>query len=147
MTDENQSLPQNTGDMSDILRELATLDPLDDRALKILLSDDEQFTLLAEALSGKSLDEDKIININGELVLSVKGRLIRLDALRDTSAGYINIEGQIEASDFPFKRHVFHGAFIYVSGLQKSETWQSLKPVTSIVIYKDKGQAGFIEKA
>jgi len=130
-----------------ILQELATLNPLDDRAFRILLSDDEQFIVLAEALLGQKLDEDKIININGEIVLSVKGRLIRLDALRDTNIGYVNMEGQMDASDFPFKRHVFHGAFVYVNGIQKSGSWDELKPAISIVVYKDKGGDAVIETA
>ena len=130
-----------------ILQELATLNPLDDRAFRILLSDDEQFIVLAEALLGQKLDEDKIININGEIVLSVKGRLIRLDALRDTNIGYVNMEGQMDASDFPFKRHVFHGAFVYVNGIQKSGSWNELKPAISIVVYKDKGGDAVIETA
>jgi len=134
-------------DRESILQELATLNPLDDRAFKILLSDDEQFAVLLEAFLGKKLDEDKIININGEVVLSVKGRLIRLDALRDTDIGYVNMEGQMDATGFPFKRHVFHGAFVYVNGIQKSGSWGELKPAISIVVYKDKGSDDAIETA
>ena len=63
-----------------ILQELATINPLDDRAFRILLSDKEQFKALYEALLGEALNEDKIISINGEIVFSVKGRLIRLDS-------------------------------------------------------------------
>ena len=131
----------------DILQELATLDPLDDRAFAILASDDEQFRLMAEAFSGKALDDDKLININGELALTVKGRLIRLDSLRDTTSGFFNLEGQVQASKFPFKRHVFYSAFIYVNGIQKGGAWDDLKPVISIVIYKNKGDAHLMETA
>ena len=131
----------------DILQELATLNPLDDRAFKILLSDPEQFIALSEAFLEKSFDEDKIIAINGEIVLSVKGRLVRLDSLHDTDVGYVNMEGQIDALQFPFKRHVFYGSFVYVNGIQKSENWDKLKPAISIVIYKDKGDDGVIETA
>ena len=129
------------------MQELATLNPLDDRAFKILLSDDDQFIALSEAFLEEKLDQDKIININGEIVLSVKGRLIRLDALRDTNVGYINIEGQMDAMDFPFKRHVFHGAYVCINGIQESDSWDNLKPTISIVVYKDKGGNAVIETA
>ena len=130
-----------------ILQELATLNPLDDRAFRILLSDNEEFKALSEALLNKKLDEDKIVSINGEIVFSVKGRLMRFDILRDTDMGFINIEGQMNATDFPFKRHVFHGAFAYANGIQKSESWDKLKPAISIVIYKDKGDSAVVETA
>ena len=129
------------------MQELATLNPLDDRAFRILLSDNEQFKVLSEALLEQKLDEDKIISINGEIVFSVKGRLLRFDALHDTDIGYVNTEGQMDAADFPIKRHIFHGAFVYVNGIQKSESWDKLKPAISIVIYKDKGDDGVIETA
>ena len=131
----------------DILQELATLDPLDDRAFAILASDDEQFKLMAEAFSGKALDDGKLININGEFVLSANGRLIRLDSLRDATSEFFNLEGQIQTSKFPFKRHIFYSAFIYINGIQKGDEWDKLKPVTSIVIYKNKGDADLIETA
>lgn len=130
-----------------ILKELATLNPLDDRAFKILLSDNVQFMLLAEALSGAKLDKDSIIDINGEIVMSVNGRAIRLDSLHDTNEGYVNMEGQIAAIDFPFKRHIFHSAAIYVNGIQKGDSWQNLKPVISIVVYKDKSDSELFESA
>ena len=133
--------------MDDILLELATQDPLDDRAFKILLSDDEQFVTLAEAFSAERLDADSIVDINGEIVLTVKGRLIRLDTLRDTNIAYINIEGQIEPALFPYKRHLFHGTVVYTTGIQKSESFQNLKPVISIVVYKKKSDAKLIENA
>jgi len=131
----------------ELLQELATLNPLDDRAIKILLSDKEQFQALAEALLEQKLDGDKIISINGEIVFSVKGRLIRFDALHDTDIGYVNTEGQMETADFPFKRHVFHVSYAYANGIQKSESWDKLKPAISIVIYKDKGSDDVIETA
>ena len=143
----NENKPLSPGENINILKELATLDPLEDRAFKILLSDDAQFALLAEAFTGQKIDEDCIIDINGEIVFTVKGRLIRLDSLRDTSLGYVNMEGQIVATDFPYKRHIFHSAAIYVNGIQKSDSWQDLKPVVSIVVYKDKGEASLIETA
>ena len=133
--------------MDDILLELATQDPLDDRAFRILLSDDEQFVALAEAFTAENLDTDSIVDINGELVLTVKGKLIRLDTLRDTDIAYINMEGQIDAALFPYKRHLFYGSVIYAMGIQKSETYQNLKPVISIVVYKKKGTADLIENA
>ena len=143
----NENKPLSPDDSINILKELATLDPLEDRAFKILLSDDTQFALLAEAFSGQKIDEDSIIDINGEIVMSVKGRAIRLDSLRDTNEGYLNMEGQIIATDFPFKRHVFHSAAIYVNGIQKGDSWHDLKPAISIVVYKDKGDAKLIRIA
>jgi len=146
MHDENQPLSQNVSEV-DILKELATLDPLDDRAFKILASDDEQFKVLAELFSGETLDGEKIINMNGEIVLTIEGRLIRVDILRDTDTAFINLDAQIKTSDFPFKRHVFYTAAIYAHGIQKSDSWEKLKPVISIVIYKDKGEAALYQKA
>ena len=130
-----------------ILQELATLNPLADRALKILPRDKEQFVALSEALLEQKFDEDKIISINGEIVFSVNGRLIHFDALHDTDIGYVNTEGQMDATGFPFKRHVFHASFAYANGIQKSESWDILKPAISIVIYKDKGESAVIETA
>jgi len=131
----------------ELLQELATLNPLDDRAVKILLSDKEQFKALSDTLLEQNLDEDKIISINGEIVYSVKGRLVYLDSLHDTDLGYVNMEGQMEAAHFPIKRHIFYGAFVYVNGIQKSDSWDKLKPSICIVIYKDKGDAAAIETA
>ncbi|MCL2200096.1 MAG: hypothetical protein FWB80_14380 [Defluviitaleaceae bacterium] len=131
---------------ADILKELSTLDPLDDRAFRIFISDDEQFTLLAEAFSGEALDGEKIIHMNGEIVLTANGRLIRTDALRGTATAFFNMEGQIETADFPLKRHIFYTAVIYANGIQKGDTWEKLKPVISIVIYKDKTETALIEK-
>ena len=130
-----------------IIKELATLDPLDDRAFRIFLSDDVQFTLLAEAFSGETLDGEKIVHMNGEIVLTAKGKLIRADSLRDTDSAFINIDGQIKTSDFPFKRHVFYTAAIYANGIKQGGAWDSLKPVISIVIYKNKGDSDLFEKA
>ena len=130
----------------DILKELATLNPLEDRPFKILASDDEQFKVLAESFSGESLDGEKIIHMNGEIVLTANGRLIRTDVLRDTSVAFFNLEGQIKTADFPLKRHIFHATAIYASSLQKSDSWEKLKPVISIVIYKDKGDTALFEK-
>ena len=146
MTDESKSVPQNPSEI-DIIKELATLDPLDDRAFKILVSDDEQFKTLAESFSSEVLDDEKIIHMNGEIVLTVNGRLIRVDSLRNTTTAYINMDGQIIAEKFPFKRHVFYSALIYANGIQKGDDWEKLKPVISIVVYKDKGEAALFEKA
>ena len=84
--------------------------------------------------------------MNGEIVLTANGRLIRTDVLRDTDIALFNLEGQIKAADFPLKRHLFYAAVIYASSLQKGDAWEKLKPVISIVIYKDKGDAALIEK-
>ena len=54
--------------------------------------------------------EEKIIYMNGEIVLTIKGKMIRLDALRDTNGAFINIDGQIKTNDFPFKRHVLYAS-------------------------------------
>ena len=132
---------------NDIIKEIATQDPLDDRAFKILLSDDEIFTALATSIRGSRLDEDSIIDINGEMVFTVKGRVIRLDTLRATSMEYINIEGQIDPALFPYKRHLYYSAVIYAMSLQKSESFHDLKPVTSIVVYKKKPGTNLMETA
>lgn len=145
MNDENK-VPFHNITEADILKELAALDPLDDRAFRIFISNDEQFALLAESLSGEALDGEKIIHMNGEIVLTANGRLIRTDSLRSTDATFFNIEGQIKTEDFPLKRHIFYTAIIYVNGIQKGDSWEKLKPVISIVIYKDKGDAALIEK-
>jgi len=146
MTDENKPMPQNISEI-DILKELATLDPLDDRAFRIYISDDEEFSFLAESISGESLDGEKIIHMNGEIVLTANGRLIRTDALRGTATAFFNMESQIETDDFPLERHIFYTAVIYASGIQKGDSWDKLKPVISIVIYKDKGETALVENA
>ena len=132
---------------AEVLRELATLDPLDDRAFKILLSDDDIFTALAEAIRGENLDTESIVDINGEIAVTVKGKVIRLDALRATNEEYVNIEGQIDPVSFPYKRHLYYATVIYAMSLQKSEPYQDLKPVTSIVVYKKKPDARLMETA
>ncbi|MCL1882634.1 MAG: PD-(D/E)XK nuclease family transposase [Defluviitaleaceae bacterium] len=146
MNDENQPLSQNVSEV-DILKELATLDPLDDRAFRILASDDEQFKILAESFSGETLDGEKIIHMNGEIVLTAYGKLIRVDSLRDVDSAFINLDGQVKTSAFPFKRHVFYTAAIYANGIQMGDSWGNLKPVISIVIYKDKGETALFQKA
>ena len=145
MIDENKPMLQNLNEI-DILRELATLDPLDDRAFRIYISDDEEFSFLAESISGEALDREKIISLNGEIVLTANGRLIRTDSLRGTTTAFFNVESQIETDGFPLKRHIFYTAVIYASGIQKGDSWEKLKPVISIVIYKDKGEAALFEK-
>jgi len=144
MNDENKPIPKIISEI-DILKELSTLDPLDDRAFKILISDDEQFTFMAESFSGENLTEEKIIHMNGEIVLTANGRLIRTDSLRGTVAAFFNMESQIETEKFPLKRHIFYTAVIYASGIQKGDSWEKLKPVISIVIYKE-NNAALIEK-
>ena len=130
----------------DIINEIATLDPLSDRPFKILVSDDEQYKFLAESFSGEIIGDEQIIQMNGEIVLTIGGRLVRTDATRGATAAVFNIESQIIAKDFPLKRHVFYTAVIYASGIQKSDPWDKLKPVISIVIYKSKDDAPLIEK-
>jgi len=145
MNEENQCTSQIVSEIA-ILKELATLDPLSDRPFKVLISDDEQFTLLAESFSGETLDGEKIVHMNGEIVLTAGGRLIRMDALRGTDTALFNIEGHQITEDFPLKRHIFYTAVIYAHGLQKGDAWEKLKPVISIVVYKDKGDVALIEK-
>jgi len=147
MNDENQPLSQNVNEI-DILREIATLNPLDDRAFKLLVSDDEQFMFLAEALSGETIGDGKFINMNGEIVLTVKNKATRVDILRGTDTAFFNLEGQIVTADFPLKRHIFYTAAIYAHELEKGDKlWEKLKPVISIVIYKDKGDLPLFENA
>ena len=131
----------------EILKELATLDPLDDDAFRLLAADDEQFIALSEAILKKKLDEDKVIAINGEISLFIRGKCIRLDSLRDTNIGYIGKEGQINARRFPLKRHILYVSVIYAYGIKEGEDYQVLKPAICIVLYKDKGDAALIETA
>lgn len=132
----------------DILKELATLDPLDDGAFKMLVSDDDEFIFLAESISGETINDDKIIHMNGEILSTVKGKAIRADSLRGTSFALFNMEGQVKASDYPVKRHIYYTAAIYAHELEKGDkSWEKLKPVISIVIYKHKGDAPLFENA
>lgn len=131
----------------DILKDLATLEPLNDKALKILLSDDEHFRELAEACLDKKIAEGDLLDINGELLFSVKGKLVRLDSVRRTIDGLINIEGQTDQYKFPFKRHLYYWAAMYVSELPEGAEYKDLKSAISIVVYKDKGDTELIEKA
>jgi len=130
-----------------LLSELATLDPLEDHPLKIMLSDDDQFKKLAEAFSGETFTPGKYFQMNGEIVLTTGGKLIRVDSLREASEAFINIEGQELASGFPLKRHIFYAAAIYANGIKEGGKWSDLKPVFVIVIYKNKSGTKLFEKA
>ena len=131
----------------DVLQLLATLNPLEDRPLKLLLSDAEQFRLLAEEITEEPLGDDEIVDINGEIVFTKNGKAIHADTLRLTGKGFFNIDGQMRAVDFPYNRHMFYGSAIYVNGLPAGGDWVGLKPVTSIVLYKDKGETPLLAKA
>jgi len=144
MNDENQYTPKKMDEI-DILKELAALDPLGDRQFKIFVSDDEQYKFLAESFSNEILNGEKIVHMNGEIVLTVGGRLIRTDTLRGADSTVFNMEAHVVTNGFPLKRHIFYTAVIYASGIQKNDQWEDLKPVISIVIYKDKDDAPLIE--
>jgi hypothetical protein len=130
-----------------IMEQIQVVDPLDDKAFKILLSDDQCFKLIAESVLGITIPSDCIVSIQGEMSLSVNGKLIRIDNFRSTEKSVINMEAQNEAGKFTYKRHLFYGSIAYAFTLQSGQDYESLKPATSIVFYKDKGEAELIEHA
>ena len=128
-------------DRKRIERELATIDPLEDKAWKILFSDEDVAEELLKVIFNKTLRRDEKFVINGEIVLSVQGKKIITDSLFSTNLGTVNVEGQGIARDFTFKRHLYYWAALYSSQLGKGVDYEELVPVTSIVLYKDNGEA------
>lgn len=113
--------------------------PLEDRAFQIILKDYEIFKFVIESITGRSIQEKVIYQINQTLNFTVNGKEIRLDGAFDTDEILYNIEGQNKTSEFKFKRHLYYWSIIFASLLQKSDPYSKLKPVVSIVVYKDKG--------
>jgi predicted transposase/invertase (TIGR01784 family) len=130
-----------------IMEQIQLVDPLDDKAFRILLSDDQCFKFIAESVLGITIQSDCIVSIQGEMSLSVNGKLIRMDNFKSAGNNVINMEAQNEASKFTYKRHLFYGSIAYAFTLQSGQDYESLKPATSIVFYKDKGEAELIEYA
>ena len=120
-------MPDGTHKWHSVLKELAAISPLEDSAFKILLKDDEQFATLAESASGIRLDAGGITSINGEIVLHADGKLIRMDSLRETDAGYFNLESQVQEQGFPFKRHLLYWAFAYANGIKPGDPFTALR--------------------
>ena len=128
-------------DRKRVERELATVDPLEDKAWKILFSDEEVAEELLQVIFNQTLRRDEKFIVNGEIVLSVQGKKIIADSLFSTSLGMVNVEGQGIARNFTFKRHLYYWAALYSSQLDKGLDYEKLVPVTSIVLYKDNGEA------
>ena len=121
--------------------------PLDDDAFRKFLEDEKNFRMIAELVLGEELPSGEIQDIQGERVLVVNGKTIRMDNFRKTPAGVVNMEAQRAAQAFPFKRHLFYWAVAYTSPLKKGQSYEQLMPAISIVLYEDKGDAGVIEEA
>ena len=126
-------------DYSIIRKELATMNPLHDRAFRILLTDYEILASLVEILTGDKVSRDKIYHFNPNIVIKVKNKEVELDNIAGFDNTLYNIEGQNKASEFTYKRHLFYWATIFSHTLQKSDDYDDVKSVVSIVVYQDKG--------
>ena len=90
--------------------------------------------------TGNEVSSSMISVVGSETVLVVKGKLIRIDHLRNTDIGYFNFEGQKNKSNFPIERQFFHWAAIFASQLQEGDEYKAVTPVSVIVFYKDRGK-------
>ena len=126
--------------------EIGKIQPLSDEHFKEIFEDESRFAEITELILGRKLGEE-IINLNGEFRLMVKGRAIQMDYLYGTTKEIINIEAQNVTETFPFKRHLFYWAVAYAHTLKKGDEFTQLKPCTSIVIYKDKGECALRQTA
>ena len=124
-----------------ILRDLETVNPLEDKAFRILLADTGVFSLVVNAITGDSIEPNCLYVFNNTIVLTVDGKGVVLDTVLESDGFIYNIEGQNEAKDFTFKRHLYYWAIIFVRQLESGGKYEDLKAVTSIVIYKDKGNS------
>ncbi|MCL1997455.1 MAG: hypothetical protein FWG65_01660 [Turicibacter sp.] len=126
----------------------AERNPLNDGIFKIFLQADEMFIIIAEGSLGEKIGtEEQLIDINGEITLTAGGKVIRMDALRLAEMGAINVDGQVDTAKFPFVRHLYYGAAVYVHGLRSGDEYEKLRPVASIVVYKSKRGAALFEEA
>jgi len=133
--------------LSDILADIATRDIIRDGAFKIFLKNPELFGNVVEDITGDQLPDECEVLINGEIQLTVNGKAIQPDTLTVVETGTYNIEVQTKSSGFPFHRHLFYWATIYANSLKSGEDYKDLKPVVSIVIFKDKGGVNLREDA
>ena len=126
---------------------LAEVHPLEDEVFKKFLECNETFREAAETMLERKIPDGQIISIQGEHVLFKNGRTIRLDNLRLTSIGMVNMEAQKKASKFPLKRHLYYWAASYMSVLQKGQDYGELQPAISIVVYDGKQGAKWRKEA
>ena len=130
---------KNNFDYSPIIKELSTINPLEDKAFQILLSDYKIFSLIIKAITGEEISEKHIYHFNQTIIINVDNKEVRLDSIRRFIEGIYNIEGQNDARYFPFKRHLFYWSIICSNTLKSGQNYNELPKITSIVIYKDKG--------
>ena len=123
------------------------VNPLSDIAFKKLIESDIWYKHIVESIVRFPIPDGHMLSIQGEFALTVNGKLIRMDNLRKTPIGNINLDAQREYADFPFKRHLYYWSVAYILGLKAGEDYNVLKPAISIVIYADKGKADLIETA
>jgi len=143
----NNSDTLNTYDARIINKQLATVNPLEDNAFKIFLADPKMFAELVNNALNEPMPTDCIVQINGNITFTVKGKEISMDSLWNTEIGIVNIEGQNNPRKFPFKRHLYYWSMIYANSLTKGEDYEDLKPVISIVVYKRKGKSAVMQQA
>ena len=120
-----------------VLKELIKTNPLDDRAFQILLNNNDTFFQIVQIITGRPVPNAVVIDFPQVLVAVVEGREIRLDTVRQIGGEVYNLEGQNKASDFTFKRHLFHWANTFSQTIQKSGKFEDAMPVITIVLYKD----------
>ena len=133
------TIMKNNFDYTPIIKELSEINPLEDKAFQILLSDYKIFSLIIKAITGDELSENHIYHFNQTILINVDNKEVRLDSIRRYIEGIYNIEGQNDARHFPFKRHLFYWSIICSNSLKTGQSYKELPKITSIVIYKDKG--------
>ena len=126
-----------------------TNDPMNDSAFKIALDYYNIFFIeLVQFTTGKEISNTVESAVGSESTLTVKGKTIRLDSLKNTDEGYFNVEGQIQGSKFTIKRQISYVTIIFASQLQEGDDYDVVTPVTVIVFYKDRGKSKpLIQKA
>jgi hypothetical protein len=130
----------NDADYWAVIDEVSKVSPLDDKAFKKFLENEDNFRTVAEMFINEPLSDGVMHRIKEELFLMVNGKTIRMDNVRKTDAEIVNIDGQQNRFFFPFKRQLFYWAITYISTLQEGEKYNLLLPAISIVIYENRGQ-------
>ena len=121
-----------------LIEYLATVDPLEDRAFKIILSDESIFKRLIEAVAGDVIKEkEAFVSFNAGIVFRVKGKEVQLDTVRQTKEAIYNVEGQGKFKKFSFQRQLYYWSVVFAYSLSKGKEYETLIPVISIVVYRN----------
>ena len=106
------------------IRAADAVPPLDDKAFKKFLDNEEWFRAVAEWILEELLPDGELKRIGEEYFLFTNTKAIRMDNFRETSEGVVNMEGQIDAKKFIFKRHLYYWAMAYISPFQAGQPYE-----------------------